>query len=360
MSDKGNNSAVTVPDLSLAFDVGHSSIGWAVLQARAGQHPALLGCGAVIFAADDCLASVRRGFRRQRRHIRATRQRIARMRRLLAHLGVLGDGQLEAPGCAWPWLLAARVLRGGKALSWPELWDVLRWYAHNRGYDGNRGWSRQDEASAEDSEKEKRAGELLAEFERKHGRQGTMAEVFCDKLEVDPLGEVKSSMRRVRDLGAAFPREGVEAEVERILRAHAGVLPQVDDRLINALMRVHTALPTPDRPPPARYGQRLGDGSLSPGGLLFGQLVPRFDNRIIARCPITFERGYQAAKAETGDEENARHEAEKRAKVPSARCVEFHRFRWAMELAKIKIAAAGKGEPRNLTAAERRAVNAAM
>ena len=347
-------------DLSLSFDVGHSSIGWAVLQAHMGQVPTLLGCGSVIFPADDCLASKRRGFRRQRRHIRATKQRIARIRRLLGHLGVLTDKQLEAPGCAWPWLLAARVLRGGKQLAWTELWDVLRWYAHNRGYDGNKGWSKHDAASTEDSEKEQRAGELIAEFEKNHGRPGTMAEVFCDKLEVDPLGAVKSSMCRVRNLGAAFPREGVEAEVERILRAHLGVLPQVDDRLINTLMRDHTALPSPNRPPPARYGQRLSDGSLSPGGLLFGQLVPRFDNRIIARCPITFERVYQAVKAETGDEKKAKHEAEKRAKVPAVDCIEFHRFQWAMELAKIKIAVAGKAEPRNLTVAERQAVNAQM
>jgi len=51
-------------DLQLAFDVGHSSLGWAVLQVPPGQSPALLGCGAVIFQADDCLASQRRGFRR--------------------------------------------------------------------------------------------------------------------------------------------------------------------------------------------------------------------------------------------------------------------------------------------------------
>ncbi|MGA2867461.1 MAG: type II CRISPR RNA-guided endonuclease Cas9 [Verrucomicrobiota bacterium] len=347
-------------DLQFAFDVGHSSIGWAVVRAPAGQTPALLGCGSVIFAADDCLASERRGFRRQRRHIRATRQRIARMRRLLGHLGVLTNKELEAPGCAWPWLLAARVLRGGKTLTWSELWDALRWYAHNRGYDGNRGWSKHAAASAEDSEKEKRAGELLMAFAKKYGRPGTMAEVFCDVLKVDPLGVVKSSTERVRNLGAAFPREGVEGEVERILRAHMGVLSQVDDRLIQALMRDHTALPSPDLPPPARYGQRLKDGSFSPGGLLFGQLVPRFDNRIIARCPITFERVYQGVKAETGDEAKAKREAEKQAKVPSVACVEFHRFRWAMELAKIKVATGNSHAPRNLTAAERQAVNAEM
>src|SRR5213595_3697164 len=137
-------SKKTSGDLSLAFDVGHSSIGWAVLKNADAKAASILRCGAVIFPADDCLASQRRTFRRQRRHIRSTRQRIARMKALLAHLGVLSHEQLHQPGCAWPWQLAARVLRGGPLLTWPELWDVLRWYAHNRGYDGNRRWSGAD------------------------------------------------------------------------------------------------------------------------------------------------------------------------------------------------------------------------
>ena len=146
--------------IQLAFDVGHSSIGWAVL--KTGDVVDLLGCGAVIFRADDCLASARRGYRRQRRHIRSTRQRIARMKVLLAFLGVLSKAQLDQPGCAWPWQLAARVLRGGELLTWPELWDVLRWYAHNRGYDGNRRWSAAEkEADNEDTEKEENAKKLF-------------------------------------------------------------------------------------------------------------------------------------------------------------------------------------------------------
>src|SRR3989442_1763880 len=120
------------PDLSLAFDVGHSSIGWAVLQTNPELE--IKGCGVVIFRPDGCLASTRRGFRRQRRNIRATKQRIKRMKALLLHLGVLPQSELDKPGCAWPWKLAARILCGGKELTWPELWDVLRWYAHNRGY----------------------------------------------------------------------------------------------------------------------------------------------------------------------------------------------------------------------------------
>src|SRR5579872_3272273 len=160
-------------EIEIAFDVGHSSIGWAVLQTDGRVE--IKGCGAVIFRADDCLASTRRTYRRQRRHIRSTRQRIARMKILLAHLGVLKKEELDKPGCAWPWQLAARVLRGGKLLSWPELWDVLRWYAHNRGYDGNRRWSAAEaEAQAEDTEKEENARTLMDKYGVK-----TMAETFC-------------------------------------------------------------------------------------------------------------------------------------------------------------------------------------
>src|SRR5580692_9198589 len=113
---------VANPDLNISFDVGHDSIGWVVLQ-KTGKSPSdisILGCGSVVFRADDCLASSRRGYRRQRRHIRSTKQRIARMKLLLAHLGVLKKEELDRPGCALPCLLAARVLQGGKLLTWPE------------------------------------------------------------------------------------------------------------------------------------------------------------------------------------------------------------------------------------------------
>jgi len=155
MSIKGKILQVAA-NLHLSFDVGHSSIGWAVLQT--GEPLEIKGCGSVVFRADDCLASSRRAYRRQRRHIRSTRQRIARMKILLQQLGVLTGAELVKPGCAWPWKLAAQVLQGGKLLTWPELWDGLRWYAHNRGYDGNRRWSAaEDQAQTEDSEKEAKA-----------------------------------------------------------------------------------------------------------------------------------------------------------------------------------------------------------
>ncbi len=317
------------PALELAFDVGHSSIGWAVL-----EHDSQLkikGCGVVIFRADDCLASKRRDFRRQRRHIRSTRQRIKRMKTLLLHIGVLTQEELDKPRCAWPWKLAAKILvtNGAQTLSWPELWDVLRWYAHNRGYDANRRWSSTEvdaDEQQEDTEKLKTARNLL----QKHGVQ-TMAETFCKELGVDPLGPRSSSTVRFKGLNAAFPRETVEAEVRRILRAHFGKLKGVDANLERALcgrdnrdQYAWQAIPCPGIHLPQRYE----------GGLLFGQLVPRFNNRIISKCPITGQ------------------------KVPSRNCREFLEFRWAMHLANVKVA--GTGELRPLTAEERRQVDARM
>jgi len=319
MSIKDKISLGTDANLQLAFDVGHSSIGWAVLQSSTGVAPVsvktakdnlsvnILGCGSVVFRADDCLANSRRAYRRQRRHIRSTKQRIARMKIILRHLGVLKENELNQPGCAWTWQLAARVLQGGKLLTWPELWDVLRWYAHNRGYDGNRRWSAAEaEAQKEDSEKEANARTLMA----KHGVH-SMAETFCKELGVEPLGKKKSSMKRFKGLNAAFPREVVEGEVRKILQAHSGKLKGVDANLDKVLFSDWHAIPCPDLKLPKRYE----------GGLLFGQLVPRFDNRIISICPISGQ------------------------KVPSRNCPEFLNFRWAMQLANIKV---GKNKDREL------------
>lgn len=317
--------------IQLAFDVGHSSIGWAVL--KTGDVVDLLGCGAVIFRADDCLASARRGYRRQRRHIRSTRQRIARMKVLLAFLGVLSKAQLDQPGCAWPWQLAARVLRGGELLTWPELWDVLRWYAHNRGYDGNRRWSAAEkEADNEDTEKEENAKKLM----NKCGVH-TMAETFCAICGIDPLGKKRSTnlpgADRPKGQNAAFPRATVESEVRRVVQAHFGKLEKVDANLERALLgqsnqdkTAWQAIPCPDLKLPKRYE----------GALLFGQLVPRFDNRVISTCPISG------------------------AKVPSRNCPEFLNFRWAMQLANIRVSRLGEKELSALTVQERKQLDSLM
>lgn len=195
-------------DLQLAFDVGHSSIGWAVLDTRIDQAPALLGCGAVIFPADDCLASARRDYRRQRRHSRATRQRIERMENFLAalklpgleaihsqHLQGKGNERGKGAGFSYPWLHAARILeakpdeRRNHLLTWSQLWDVLRWYAHNRGYDGNLRWSGDydiHEVSAEPRMRPqdvKEEADAVAKQEKKKADAGAEnADMDSDKL----------------------------------------------------------------------------------------------------------------------------------------------------------------------------------
>ncbi|MDF9832529.1 hypothetical protein M2103_000739 [Ereboglobus sp. PH5-5] len=327
-------------DLQFAFDVGHSSIGWAVLQTQARENKLrLLGTGVVIFGSDDCLASKRRDYRRQRRHVRSTRQRVARMEKLLAHIDVLSAADLQAKhrqagGDPAPWLLAARVLapKDGEAsalLTWVQLWDVLRWYAHNRGYDGNRRWSNDaaDADSKEDTEKESNAISLMQQY----GTQ-TMAETIVRVLELDPQGAKKSSRIRFKAKNAAFPRKTVEYEVRRILEAHSGKLPKLDDVFIRLLMT--------DRLTKDDRGQLAAAGIVLParyeGGLLFGQLVPRFDNRIISKCPISGE------------------------KVPSRNCPEFFRFRWAMQLANIRVAAVGENALRPLSPPERLVLDEVM
>lgn len=321
--------------LSFSFDIGHASLGWAVLDVTTEHEPRVRGCGTVLFPTDDCLASTRRQLRRQRRHIRSTRLRIARMKQLLAQLGVLSQAQLDVPGGPWPWRLAARVHAGGAPLSWPELWEVLRWYAHNRGYDGNRMWSRDEEEDAEDTAKVKTARALL----ERHGKE-TMCETICARLKIDPLsGDRKTSPIAYKTSNAAFPREIVHAEVVSLLRRHVGVLPQVTETLI-------TALCAEDNAPLAGMTARqalaaLGFQGTLPGrfagGLLFGVAVPRFDNRIIGTCPVS-----------------GKHR-------PLKNCKEYLEFRWAEILANVKVRKAGgsgdgASEPRFLDAQERAAL----
>ncbi|MEO1855857.1 MAG: type II CRISPR RNA-guided endonuclease Cas9, partial [Rubritalea sp.] len=314
----------------LSFDIGHSSIGWAVLTSEKSSKgtpfptPSIEGCGSVIFPKDDCLASSRRDHRRTRRNIRSTRQRITRLKDLLAHLSVLSPTDLDNGGHPAPHMLAAKsLISDAPTLSWLELWHVLRWYAHNRGYDGNSRWARHDNDSGGDTEKEKTALELMA----KHGTN-SMAETVCSELGIDLNSNKISSNNPFKTLNAAFPRSIVRNEVLEILYKHKGHLDKLDDDFITTLIasegsqekRAWETIPVPSIKLPKRYF----------GGLLFGQLIPRFDNRIIAKCPIS------------------------REKVPNKISKEFRYFRWAMLLANIKV------EGKSLTAEQRQAVHAFM
>ncbi len=266
-------------NLALSFDIGYASLGWAVFLLK-DPFPSLLGSGSVLFQKDSCLASSRRAFRRARRNIAARRSRVARLKKYLASLGVLEREQLDENACAYPWLLAARVLAsdGKEKLSWQELWHVLRWYAHNRGYDGNALWAGDalDETGADDEDTQKvKAARALME---KYGKT-TMAETVCADLQLEPFGEKRASRRYFKGNNAAFPRETVRDEVRRILLAHAGVLPKVDDALAATLLN--------DVPENLCAALRLPARFSAKGGLLFGQYVPRFDNRIIGHCRIT-------------------------------------------------------------------------
>ncbi|MBX7157969.1 MAG: hypothetical protein K1X66_06250 [Verrucomicrobiae bacterium] len=312
----------------LSFNWGKNSIGWSLLRSQPSLE--LLGTGVVTFSLNSCMAAERRNHRRQRRHIRSTRQRIVGIKKLLNELGVLEQEALNRPGCAWPWLLAARVLQGGELLSWSELWNVLRWYAHNRGYDGNRRWSYlEKKVYVEDSQKEKNAWEFM-----KRHKTSTMAETFCAELGLDPLKDKKASHLTFKNHNAAFPRKVVEAEVRRILEAHIGHLSQVNQEFIRTLIgegiedkKAWQTLPQANLHLPNRFE----------GGLLFGQLVARFDNRDRTICPITYPRLLLEAKRHTISEERAKIVAAQRSRTPHKNCPEFYRYRWATLLSRIQI-----------------------
>lgn len=419
------NAAVDSPqkntDLHFAFDIGHASLGWAVLRQSQNQ-PEILGSGVVTFPADDCLAKHRRDYRRQRRHIRATRQRIERMARLIAQVLAGSPNEDDRAFSAWlrklyletaaaersaaaiqslenpfrphpaPWLLAARALQGRIRLTWVQLWDVLRWYAHNRGYDANRLWSRQsagessledleEAADAEDANKVRNARRMLEQL-----GTATMAETIVKRLRIGEAGRASSSEIAYKTMDAAFPRAMVVGEVRRIL-ASCAHLHGLNPSLIETLC----AETNPAGSPPPWQGvpcEGLKLPARYQGGLLFGQIVPRFDNRIIGHCPATlawvprwiaegrtkelsevfgidlnrFQSEPPRSHKESGagttdtDAERAVRWAERIAKKPLKNCREFLDFRFSELVANVRFRPAPGGSLIGLPAAHKAAL----
>jgi CRISPR-associated endonuclease Csn1 len=367
------NASPNFKDLHLAFDVGHSSIGWAVFRRAAAPStlPEILGAGVVTFGADDCLAVKRRQYRQQRRHARATRLRIARMEALLTHLGVMSAEELkarhqQAGGDSFAWQRAAAILTAARtgrlvpATSWPELWDILRWYAHNRGYFAPPWANREANTPMDDDDIPDTEKVAIAHSKMQELGTRTMAETIAAYTQWYDAEVARWQQGRRQDkpthfkgLKAAFPRETVWAEVRDILTVLQGKLPELDSALIRTLLGndvdplkdpdAWRTIPCPAIKLPKRYH----------GGLLFGQCIPRFDNRIIGVCPIQFARLEAKYRAAGLDPDAAKHRAEKESKLPLKATPEFLRFRWAMQLANVFGCAPGERDTRPLTAEER-------
>ncbi|WP_297406457.1 HNH endonuclease domain-containing protein [uncultured Akkermansia sp.] len=327
--------------LTFSFDIGYASIGWAVIESASHDDadPSVCGCGAVVFPKDDCQAFKRREYRRLRRNIRSRRVRIERIGRLLVQAQIITQEMKETPGHPAPFYLASEALKGHRNLAPIELWHVLRWYAHNRGYDNNVSWSSgfsEDGGNKEDTERVQHAKDLMD----KHGT-ATMAETICRELKLEE-GKADAPMNvstpAYKNLNTAFPRLTVEKEVRRILELSAPLIPGLTSEIME-LIAQHHPLTTEQRGVLIHYGIKLARRYR--GSLLFGQLIPRFDNRIISRCPVSWAQVYEAELKKGNSEQNARERAEKLSKVPTANCPEFYEYRMARILCNIR----ADGEP---------------
>ena len=204
------------------------------------------------------------------------------------------------------------------------MWHVLRWYAHNRGYDGNRQWARNDSA-AEDTERV-----IAAKNTMKEMGTTTMTETISAILKItpeSPVAHFSVNSPKYKNLNLAFQRDDVEAEVKRILETATDIPADVVSLIIDSAKKHKEQLELCGIKFPLRY-----DGSI-----LFGQLLPRFDNRIIARCPITWAATYQKAIESGETHKKAKQLAEKYAKVPNKNCTEFYEYRFARILANIRV-----------------------
>jgi CRISPR-associated endonuclease Csn1 len=250
----------------------------------------------------------------------------------LAQAGVLPEAHLSkfhaaGHGHPAPWWLAARWLAGKtSALSAEEFWQVLRWYAHHRGYDANRSWLNEDEKA--DSQRTQETKDKMATAGVK-----TAAEHLCKLAGCKP-GDTKPKFGnpfRGAEHSVLFARSTIEEEVRRLVDAHVGKLKGLDAKLRETLVGKGDEAWAST---PWFAGKRLP--KRYKGSLLFGQLIPRFDNRIISACPFEPEpKNKQVGR-----------------KVPCKATWEFLNFRWAMVAANIRISFGGL--MRALTADETR------
>ena len=316
--------------LTFSFDIGYASIGWSVIEAHQGAWPQVTGAGVVLFPSGDCLASERRKNRRMRRTIRSRRVRIERMGSILESHGIITPEERHSAGAPLPFLLAAQALKRTTVLTPLELWHVLRWYAHNRGSDGNALWKSQDE-EAEESKRKEAAYQCMREL----GPE-TMAETVCAclKLKLDDSSvPPRLNNAAYKTFQMAFPRNIVEHEVRAICESCSWLPERVRALILDDVSLHREALKKAGVQLPLRYV----------GSVLFGQLKPRFDNRIIERCPITWAQVYkQTFENGCGTPEQraarAKNEANKLAKVPKADCREFYEYRFARILDNIRVA----------------------
>ena len=168
-----------------------------------------------------------------------------------------------------------------------------------------------------------------------------MAETICRELKLEE-GKADAPMNvstpAYKNLNTAFPRLTVEKEVRRILELSAPLIPGLTSEIME-LIAQHHPLTTEQRGVLVHYGIKLARRYR--GSLLFGQLIPRFDNRIISRCPVSWAQVYEAELKKGNSEQNARERAEKLSKVPTANCPEFYEYRMARILCNIR----ADGEP---------------
>jgi hypothetical protein len=118
---------------------------------------------------------------------------------------------------------------------------------------------------------------------------GSMCETVCACLGLNPADHASriSSALPYKTLNATYPREIVYQEVGKILGKHIGKIPGLDPETVRFLLK-NSVLTPEERDKLTAAGIKLPRRYF--GGLLFGQLVPRVDNRIISRCPITWAK----------------------------------------------------------------------
>lgn len=315
-----HNAAALDTNHVWAFDLGKGSIGEAVRMGTEFKHKASL-----LIPAEFAETQTARGRRRMWRTRQAHHAREQWLREVLRVAGLpllygrnydaktgewkpgeLGDARLErefpAPGddtCYTSCLLRIKLLRSEKLEPW-QVYKAFHSAIQRRGYDPDIPWKTREARRSKggDSEDDDAGTEhRMRDFEKAlhemvPNQPDCQFPAYFDAWRMGLWNPAQPSEFKLRSDCLAestrnqiVPRKLVEAEIRRMVEGAAKHYPtlvgQADYLLYGPAQKAYASFNTNPKKPP-----HLREGAVTDWQGVLGQKIPRFDNRIIAKCAL--------------------------------------------------------------------------
>lgn len=308
----------TKNDTVWAFDLGKGSIGEAVRRGTEFLHKASL-----LIPADFAETKTAAGHRRMWRTRQAHRAREQWLEKVMREVGIEvlkgrqvgkvdgkwkqtadGDSRLErefpAPGdntCYTSCLLRIKLLRGEKLEPW-QVFKAFHSAIQRRGYDPNIPWKTREARKAKEGEDdeagtEQRMHRFELDLEKMApGQKGFHFPAYYDAFQMGLWNPAKPDEFMLRSdchahttRNQIVPRNLVEDEIRKMAEGAAKHYPTLAGKA-DYLLYGPTEMPYASFNPKLRKEYDLKEGGQNDWQGVVGQKIPRFENRIIAKCAL--------------------------------------------------------------------------